>query len=81
MLVPIRSMNLGSLCGKLGKNKYSLGSHVACYIDVGKAPTMASTYVYIYRWSTIPYHIVRMTLFNTLVHTYDTYHHQVHALT
>jgi hypothetical protein len=51
-------------CGSLGGNEYPLESRVACFIGVGKAPTIASTYVYVYRWSTTPYHIVRIILFN-----------------
>jgi hypothetical protein len=50
----------------LGGNEYLLGSHVACYIGVGKAPMVTSTYVYVYGWSTTPYRVVHITLFNTL---------------
>jgi hypothetical protein len=51
-------------CGSLDGNEYPLGSCVACYIGIGKAPTVASTYVYIYRWSTTPCRVVHITLFN-----------------
>jgi hypothetical protein len=51
----------------LGRKEYPLGSRVACYVGIGKAPTptVASTYIYVYGWSTTPYHIVCIISFNS----------------